>query len=319
MSMALLGQHFDIHTGGVDHRELHHVNEIAQSQAFLGDGRPWVRYWLHNEFLQLGAEKMAKSAGGAPRLADLTEAGYHPMAYRLFLLGGHYRSQLDFTTAAIDAAQATLRRLVARVQPLRPLPPVETLAGARQRTEGDPAAQRLLDTIDAAVAADLSTPKILAALQDALREPALTPDGPARRGRRRRRPARPGPGQPRPRRPGAPPRAHRPVRARRSRPSRSSSRTGPRPARSATGPAPTRSAPSSTSSASISPTPPRAPSGSSASGRAGSRSRAGSARRRTSGWRPGCRWRSTARRWWRACRRRPGRGRGCSSRPSHPA
>src|SRR6202043_542437 len=83
----------------------------------------------------------------------------------------------DFTTAAIDAAQATLRRLVARVQPLRPLPPVETLAEARQRTDGDPAAQRLLDTIDAAIAADLSTPKILAALQDALREPALTPDG----------------------------------------------------------------------------------------------------------------------------------------------
>src|SRR6185437_2511579 len=114
--------------------------------------------------------------------ADLTEAGYHPMAYRLFLLGGHYRSQLDFTTVAIDAAQATLRRLVARVQPLRPpaletLPPVETLSDARQRTEGDPAAQRLLDTIDAAIAADLSTPKILAALQDALREPALTPDG----------------------------------------------------------------------------------------------------------------------------------------------
>jgi len=107
MSMALLGQHFDLHTGGVDHRELHHVNEIAQSQAFLGDGRPWVRYWLHVEYLQLGAQKMAKSAGGAPRLADLTEAGYHPMAYRLFLLGGHYRSQLDFSIAALDAAQAT--------------------------------------------------------------------------------------------------------------------------------------------------------------------------------------------------------------------
>ena len=108
MSIALLGPHFDIHTGGIDHRELHHVNEIAQSEAFLADGLPWVRYWLHNEFLQLGGAKMAKSAGGAPRLADLTEAGYHPAAFRLFLLGGHYRSQLDFTTAAIDAAQATL-------------------------------------------------------------------------------------------------------------------------------------------------------------------------------------------------------------------
>ena len=177
MSMALLGEHFDLHTGGVDHRELHHVNEIAQSQAYLGDGQPWVRYWLHNEFLQLGAMKMAKSAGGAPRLADLTEAGYHPLAYRLFLLGGHYRSQLDFTPAAMDAAQATLRRLVARVQPLRPLPVVETLAEATANVQDDPVAQRYLDTIDAAIAADLGTPKILAALQDALRDPAITPDG----------------------------------------------------------------------------------------------------------------------------------------------
>jgi cysteinyl-tRNA synthetase len=82
MSIALLGPHFGIHTGGVDHRELHHVNEIARSEAYLGDGKPWVRYWLHNEFLQLGDEKMAKSAGGAPRLADITDAGYHPMACR---------------------------------------------------------------------------------------------------------------------------------------------------------------------------------------------------------------------------------------------
>ncbi len=174
MSIALLGPHFDIHTGGIDHRELHHVNEIAQSEAFLADGQPWVRYWLHNEFLQLGAAKMAKSAGGAPRLADLTEAGYHPAAFRLFLLGGHYRSQLDFTPAAIDAAQATLRRLVARIQPLRPLPPIESLAAA---TPDDPAATAALDLIDAAISADFNTPKILAALQDALRDPEITVAG----------------------------------------------------------------------------------------------------------------------------------------------
>ncbi|MDQ2813491.1 MAG: cysteine--tRNA ligase [Actinomycetota bacterium] len=177
MSMTLLGRHFDIHTGGVDHLELHHVNEIAQSEAYLGDGQPWVRYWLHTEFLQLGEKKMAKSAGGAPRLADLTEAGYHPLAYRLFLLGGHYRSQLDFSTAAVDAAQATLRRLVTRVQPLRPLPVIETLADAEAQVAGDPAAERLLDGIDAAVAADLNTPRILAALQEALRDQEITPDG----------------------------------------------------------------------------------------------------------------------------------------------
>jgi cysteinyl-tRNA synthetase len=180
MSIALLGPHFDIHTGGVDHRELHHVNEIAQSEAFLADGQgwapPWVRYWLHNEFLQLGGVKMAKSAGGAPRLADLTAAGYHPAAFRLFLLGGHYRSQLDFTITALDAAQATLRRLAARIQPLRPLPAIETLAAARAAGP-DPAAERALDVIDAAISADFSTPRLLAALQDALRDPEITQDG----------------------------------------------------------------------------------------------------------------------------------------------
>jgi cysteinyl-tRNA synthetase len=182
MSIALLGPHFDIHTGGVDHRELHHVNEIAQSEAYLADGRPWVRYWLHNEFLQLGGAKMAKSAGGAPLLSDLVAAGYHPAAFRLFLLGGHYRSQLDFTTTAIDAAQATLRRLAARIQPLRPLPAIETLTAAQALAAAGlaaaaPAAARALDDIDAAVSADFNTPRLLAALQDALRDPDITPDG----------------------------------------------------------------------------------------------------------------------------------------------
>jgi len=178
MSMALLGPHFDIHTGGVDHRELHHVNEIAQSEAYLGDGRPWVRYWLHNEFLLLDNAKIAKSSGPVPRLADLTAAGYHPMAYRLFLLGGHYRSQLDFTMHAINAAQATLRRLVGRLEALRPLPTVETYAEARALLPpDDKVAAAYLDQVDAAIAADLATPKILAALQESLRDPDITTEG----------------------------------------------------------------------------------------------------------------------------------------------
>jgi cysteinyl-tRNA synthetase len=179
MSMALLGEHFDLHTGGVDHRELHHVNEIAQSEAYLGDGRPWVKYWMHNEFLLLNNAKIAKSAGPVPRLADLTEAGYHPMAYRLFLLGGHYRSQLDFTVHAVDAAQATLRRLAARVTALRPLPVVETYGEARALLDADPddRASAYLDQIDAAISADLGTPKLLATLQEALRDPEIAIDG----------------------------------------------------------------------------------------------------------------------------------------------
>ena len=197
MSMSLLGHHFDIHTGGIDHRELHHVNEIAQSEAYLEDGRPWVPYWLHNEWVLLDAQKIAKSAGHTLRLADLVESGYHPMAYRLFLLGGHYRSPLDFTTAAMDGAQTTLRRLVTKVAPLRPFPRVETLAAARSllgvpvdvtgAAVGGAAAVpdsvdvktalAYIDAIDAAIASDLATPKLLATLQDALKDPGFTPDG----------------------------------------------------------------------------------------------------------------------------------------------
>jgi cysteinyl-tRNA synthetase len=179
MSMSLLGNHFDVHTGGIDHRELHHVNEIAQSEAFLEDDRPWVRYWLHNEFILLDAQKIAKSAGHTLRLADLVESGYHPMAYRLFLLGGHYRSQLDFAMTAMDAAQATLRRLITRVAPLRPLPLVETLDEARALADAvdDKTALAYVEAIDAAIASDLATPRLLATLQEALRDPDVTAEG----------------------------------------------------------------------------------------------------------------------------------------------
>jgi cysteinyl-tRNA synthetase len=101
------------------------------------------------------------------------------MAYRLFLLGGHYRSQLDFTTNAMDAAQATLRRLVTRIAPLRPLPAVETLEEALALAvgSGDPGAPTYIEKLDAAISADLATPTILATLQDSLRDTALTDSG----------------------------------------------------------------------------------------------------------------------------------------------
>jgi cysteinyl-tRNA synthetase len=196
MSMALLGEHFDLHTGGIDHRELHHVNEIAQSEAYLDDGDPWVRYWMHNEFLLLNNAKIAKSSGPVPRLADLVEDGYHPMAYRLFLLGGHYRSQLDFTTAAVDAAQTSLRRLLARIEPLRPLPVIEAYEqarsaltaiadttptgadpGADDAEPGDKTALDYLELMDEAISLDLATPRLLAILQETLRDQEITPAG----------------------------------------------------------------------------------------------------------------------------------------------
>jgi cysteinyl-tRNA synthetase len=89
MSTQSLGAHFDLHTGGVDHIPVHHTNEIAQSQAYLGDGRPWVAWWLHGEFINLRGAKISKSAGGGVLIEDLLERGYHPLVYRYLLLQAH--------------------------------------------------------------------------------------------------------------------------------------------------------------------------------------------------------------------------------------
>jgi cysteinyl-tRNA synthetase len=168
MSMDLLGEHFDIHTGGVDHREIHHINEIAQSEAFLEDGQDWVPLWMHNEFLLSNNEKIAKSAGRVPLLRDLVETGYHPLVYRYFLLTASYRQQLDLTDDGVRAAATAFRRLLGRVRALGPLPPVSTLAELRSLVS--PAALPHVDALDEAICDDLNTPKVLAQLNAALRE-----------------------------------------------------------------------------------------------------------------------------------------------------
>jgi cysteinyl-tRNA synthetase len=113
MSMKYLGNQFDIHAGGIDHISIHHTNEIAQSEAALAHlqsgNKPWVKYWLHNEFLVLHNkmsenEKMSKSAGSFITLQDLVNEGFHPLDYRYFLLGGHYRSQLRFSVSTSSGA-----------------------------------------------------------------------------------------------------------------------------------------------------------------------------------------------------------------------
>lgn len=94
MSTKFLGDSFDIHTGGVDLRFPHHTNEIAQSEC--ATGKPFVRYWLHNEHLMVNGKKMSKSAGNFYTLRDLLAKGYDPVAIRYELLKTHYRQQLDF-------------------------------------------------------------------------------------------------------------------------------------------------------------------------------------------------------------------------------
>ncbi|GAB2484345.1 cysteine--tRNA ligase [Jatrophihabitans fulvus] len=175
MGMELLGEHFDIHTGGVDHREIHHVNEIAQSEAYLDDGRDWVPMWLHNEWVLLDSAKISKSAGSAKVLNDLVEQGFHPMAYRYLLSTAHYRTQLDFTLEAMAGAAAAYRRLLLRAADLRPLPQLSTYDAAAAALSSD-AGRAVLDAIDAAISDDLNTARIIAELNTVLRDDALPAD-----------------------------------------------------------------------------------------------------------------------------------------------
>lgn len=109
MSRKYLGVPFDIHTGGVDHIAVHHENEIAQTEG--AEGKLEANWWMHGEFLLADGGKMSKSLGNLYTLDDLIAKGYDPLAFRYFCLQAHYRSKLNFTFEALDAAQTALRRL----------------------------------------------------------------------------------------------------------------------------------------------------------------------------------------------------------------
>lgn len=109
MGYKYLGDHFDIHTGGVDHIPIHHENEIAQSKGF--SGKIPANYWMHVEFLQINGGKMSKSLNNLYTLKDLEEKGYEPLVYRMFNYTSNYRAQINFTFEAMDAAKVALNRL----------------------------------------------------------------------------------------------------------------------------------------------------------------------------------------------------------------
>lgn len=109
MSESILGEHFDIHTGGIDHIPVHHTNEIAQSECAFG--REFVNYWCHVNFLNDKTGKMSKSNGDFLRLETLVEKNYSPAAYRYLLLTTSYRSELAFSFESLDSAQNALNKL----------------------------------------------------------------------------------------------------------------------------------------------------------------------------------------------------------------
>jgi cysteinyl-tRNA synthetase len=175
MSMEYLGRHFDVHTGGVDHIPVHHTNEIAQSEAYLADGLPWVGWWLHGEFINLRGAKIAKSAGGGILVSDLVARGYHPAVYRYLLLQAHYRSQTEFGWRAMDAARTGLRRLLDRFAAASSAPRIQEAVDCEPGDRLGPAPTAHLAAFDRAICDDLNTPRALAAVAAASRDDVLTP------------------------------------------------------------------------------------------------------------------------------------------------
>tara|TARA_Y100000588_G_scaffold388851_1_gene490073 strand:+ start:1579 stop:2988 length:1410 start_codon:yes stop_codon:yes gene_type:complete len=109
MSMKYLGETFDIHTGGIDLVFPHHQNEIAQSEG--ATGKTFVRYWMHNEFINIDNEKMSKSKGNFYRLQDIAQQAEDFMAYRYLLVSHHYRRKMNYTSENLDWGRTNLRRL----------------------------------------------------------------------------------------------------------------------------------------------------------------------------------------------------------------
>jgi cysteinyl-tRNA synthetase len=179
MSGEVLGFPFDIHTGGIDHREIHHPNEIAQNQAHccangLDDPRnSGARIWMHNNFLVERSGKMSKSSGEFLRLQLLIDRGYHPLAYRLMCLQAHYRSELEFSWEGLGAALTRLKRMVMAVEALKDRlvgegRDPEALGPGLRRGDDWGKLQPSLEKFDAAIADDLNTAVALTALDDVL-------------------------------------------------------------------------------------------------------------------------------------------------------
>ncbi|WP_068077127.1 cysteine--tRNA ligase [Novosphingobium lentum] len=187
MSGALLGFPFDIHTGGIDHREIHHPNEIAQNQAHCCTNgldvaaNSGARIWMHNNFLVERSGKMSKSSGEFLRLQLLIDRGYHPLAYRMMCLQAHYRSELEFSWEGLGAALTRLKRMVMGVETLKArhaelvsasiAPPTSAVRGEEwtlKQVQGDVGEKlaQFVQRFEAAISDDLNTAVALTVLEE---------------------------------------------------------------------------------------------------------------------------------------------------------
>lgn len=167
MSSKYLKVPFDIHTGGIDHIPVHHTNEIAQAEAALKkelQGKPWVNYWVHGEFLVMDKAKMAKSAGTFITLQTVIDKGFDPLAYRFFCLGTHYRKQLMFSWEGMDTAASAYKALKSRIAELK-----KQDINIDKKKKTDNYKKEFINIIND----DLNIPQALALLNDMLKDDKL--------------------------------------------------------------------------------------------------------------------------------------------------
>ena len=158
ISLKHLGEHLDIHCGGIDNAFPHHTNEIAQSEAFIG--HKWCNFWFHVLHLNTNSGKMSKSKGEFLTVSLLEEKGYNPLAYRFFCLQSHYRKQLVFSYENLDGAATAYDKLLKKIAALK-------------ENEGDEldmdAVEKLTASFKAALDNDINTSLAVTAVYDVLK------------------------------------------------------------------------------------------------------------------------------------------------------
>ncbi len=157
MSMKYLGETFDIHTGGIDHIPVHHNNEIAQSES--ATGKQYVKFWLHNAFVNIEGGKMAKSEGNFLRLQTLKDKNIAPLSYRYWLLTARYNSPINFSFEGLEGANNAYQKLTNRIQEITDI--------------GNPHTA-YVEKFEALMNDDLDTPQALALIWEVLADASLS-------------------------------------------------------------------------------------------------------------------------------------------------
>lgn len=178
MASRYLGEQFDIHTGGHDLISVHHTNEIVQSECGFGVS-PWVKYWMHNQFVTTNGEKASKSKGNFIALSETFEKGYTLLDFRYMFLNYHYRNFIDFTYENLEAARTSRKNLRTKAYALLQALPESAQEQLQSLYNQHLSTTQFSTTLSAAGLAtfqegikeasdDLNTPRLLALLQSLL-------------------------------------------------------------------------------------------------------------------------------------------------------